>query len=186
MQVHCGHWETETCEIPGPVITRCIREPGCWVWDECQCNCVYQPGEVRRVEEQCPPRTVTKKRWVTEIREKEVPCVRYGRETVVEKRCEKVCRMVPEQSVKTCCYKVCRIETEQRVKTCTSRVCKLVTEQCTKEVPFKVCTMVRETRTKQVPVTTTRPVHETRTIDVVRMVPKRVPYTVTRRVPMTV
>jgi hypothetical protein len=46
--------------------------------------------------------------------------------------------------------------------------------------------MVKETRTKQVPVCTTRPVHYTKTVDVVRMVPKQVAYTVTRCVPKTV
>ena len=46
--------------------------------------------------------------------------------------------------------------------------------------------MVKETRVKQVPVCTTRPVHYTKTIDVVRMVPKQVAYTVTRCVPKTV
>jgi hypothetical protein len=46
--------------------------------------------------------------------------------------------------------------------------------------------MVKECRTKQVPVYTTRPVHYTKTIDVVRMVPKKVAYTVTRCVPTTV
>jgi hypothetical protein len=70
---------------------------------------------------------------------------------------------------------------EQRVKTCTSKVCKMVREEC-----YKVCTMVKETRTKQVPVCTTRPVHSTKTVDVVRMVPKQVAYTVTRCVPKTV
>jgi hypothetical protein len=78
--------------------------------------------------------------------------------------------MVPEQRVKTCCYKVCRT----------------VTEECSKEVQYKVCTLVKECRTRQVPVCKTFPVHYTKSIDVVRYVPTRVPYTVTRCVPTTI
>jgi hypothetical protein len=67
-------------------------------------------------------------------------------------------RRTLEEQVRTCSYRVCRMVAEQRVKTCT----------------------------KQVPVCTTRPVHSTKTVDVVRMVPKQVAYTVTRCVPKTV
>ena len=93
VKVCSGRWETETCEIPGPVITRCVREPGCWVCDPCTGKKRYVPGEVRRIEEQCPPRTVTKKVWVPEVCEKEVKCVRYERVTLVEKQCYKVCKI---------------------------------------------------------------------------------------------
>jgi hypothetical protein len=62
----------------------------------------------------------------------------------------------------------------------------MVREERSREECYKVCTMVKETHTKQVPVCTTRPVHYTKTIDVVRMVPKQVAYTVTRCVPKTV
>jgi hypothetical protein len=46
--------------------------------------------------------------------------------------------------------------------------------------------MVKETCTKQVPVCTTKAVHYKKTIDVVRMVPKQVAYTVTRCVPRVI
>ena len=46
--------------------------------------------------------------------------------------------------------------------------------------------MVQETRTKQIPVCTTKPVHYTKTVEVCRMVPKKVAYTVTRCVPRVV
>ena len=62
----------------------------------------------------------------------------------------------------------------------------MVREERSREECYKVCTMVKETHTKQVPVCTTRPVHYTKTIDVVRYVPTRVPYTVTRCVPTTI
>ena len=53
-------------------------------------------------------------------------------------------------------------------------------------MPRKVCTMVKETCSKQVPICTTKPVHYTKTVDVCRIVPKKVAYTVTRCVPKTV
>jgi hypothetical protein len=46
--------------------------------------------------------------------------------------------------------------------------------------------MVREKCVKQVPVCVTKPVHYTKTVDVCRMVPKQVAYTVTRCVPKVV
>jgi hypothetical protein len=93
-----GRWETETYEVPGPVVTRCIREPGCWVCNPCTGRRSYVPGKVCKVEEQCPPRTVTKKTWVPTVWEKQVNCVRYENETIVEKQSYKVCKMVAEQS----------------------------------------------------------------------------------------
>ena len=67
---------------------------------------IYVPGKACLVEEQCPPRTITKKVWVPTVCEKQVECVRYERETIVEKQCYKVCTMVREQRVKTCTYTV--------------------------------------------------------------------------------
>ena len=46
--------------------------------------------------------------------------------------------------------------------------------------------MVQETRTKQVPFCITRPVHYTKTIEVTKLVPTKVAYTVTKCVPKTV
>ena len=146
VKVCSGRWETECFEVPGPVITRCVREPGCWVWDECQCKCVYHPGKVTKVEEQCPSRTVTKKVWVPETIEKEIACVRYERETIVEKQCYKVCRMVSEQRVKTCTYTVCRMVPEQRVRT--YQVCRMVPEQRVRTCNYQVCRMVPEKRVR--------------------------------------
>ena len=59
---------------------------------------------------------------------------------------------------------------EQRIRTCSYQVCRMVEEKCV----------------KQVPVCTTRPVHFTKTVEVCRMVPKKVPYTVIRCVPKVV
>ena len=38
---------TRTTEcIPGPVVKKCVQEPGCWTWDPCCCRCVYVPRQV--------------------------------------------------------------------------------------------------------------------------------------------
>ncbi|NBX29895.1 hypothetical protein EBR04_05510 [bacterium] len=62
----------------------------------------------------------------------------------------------------------------------------MVREERSREECYKVCTMVKEKCVKQVPVCITRPVHYTKTVDVCRMVPKQVAYTVTRCVPKVV
>ena len=75
---------------------------------------------------------------------------------------------------------------EQRVKTCTYQVCHIVRECHTKEIPYQVCRMVPETCVKQIPYTVCKPVCYTKTIDCWKLVPKCVPYTVTRCVPVVV
>ena len=142
IQCRTGRWETQVCEKPGPVVTKCVQEPGCWVWDPCKCRCVYVPGQCKQVQIQCPPIRVCKKVWVPEIVEKEVECTKYVRETCVKKVPYTVCRMVPEQRVKTCTYRVCKMVREQRVKQVPYTVCKPVcyekTIQCVQYVPRKV------------------------------------------------
>jgi hypothetical protein len=53
-------------------------------------------------------------------------------------------------------------------------------------VPYKVCKMVAEQCVKTVPYTVCKPVCYTKTVDCVRLVPVKVPYTVTRCVPVVV
>jgi len=62
----------------------------------------------------------------------------------------------------------------------------MVREERCREECYKVCTTVKEKCVKKVPYCVTRPVHYTKTIDVCRLVPKKVAYTVTRCVPKTV
>ena len=178
VQVCCGHWETQVIECPGPVVRKCVQEPGCWVWDPCRCCCVYCPGECQIVEVQCPPRQICKKVWVPEVCEKTIQCVRYERETCMKQVPYTVCRMVPEQCVRPCCYKVCRMVPEQCVKTVCYKVCRMVPEQCVKTVNYTVCRMVPEQCVKTV------------CYKVCRMVPekcvKTVCYKVCRMVPETV
>ena len=186
VQVCCGRWETQTTECPGPVVRKCVREPGCWVWDPCCCRCRYVPGECKMVEVQCPPRTVCKKVWVPEVKTKTINCVRYERETCTKEVPYTVCHMVREQRTKTCTYTVCHMVPEQRTKTCTYKVCHMVKECHTKEVPYTVCHMVKEKCVKKVPYTVCKPVHYTKTIRVPHCEKKCVPYTVTRCVPRVV
>jgi hypothetical protein len=121
-----------------------------------------EPGECKVVEVQCPPRKICKKVWVPEVTEKTINCVRYEREVVRKQVPYTVCRMVPEQRVKTCTYTVCKMVPEQRVKTCTYTVCKMVPEQRTKTCTYKVCTMVPEQRVKTCTYTVCKMVSEQR------------------------
>src|SRR5262249_9208693 len=91
IQVCCGHGVTQVTEVPGPVITKCVQEPGCWVYDCCCCRCCYKPGPCKQVQVQCPPTKCCKKVWVAETKTKTIDCVHYVQET-----CKK---MVPY----TCC-----------------------------------------------------------------------------------
>ena len=212
IQVQSGHWETQEYEVPGPIVKKVVREPGCWVFDPCTCRCRYVPGKCHTVCHQCPPRKCVKKVWVPECIEKEISCTKYVCEPCVKQCTYKVCKMVPEQ--RTCTYKVCKMVPEQRTKTCTYKVCKMVPEErtctykvckmvpeqrtktCTykvcKMVPeqrtctYKVCKMVPEQRTRTVCYTVCKPVCYQKTIQCWKCVPKKVPYTVTRCVPRTV
>src|SRR4029078_956130 len=100
----CGRWETRVSECPGRVITKCVQDAGCWVWDPCCCKCVYKPGCCHTVQVQCPPVKVCKKVWVPEVREKTINCVKYVRENMTKQCTYTTCKMVAEQRVKTCTY----------------------------------------------------------------------------------
>ena len=100
VEVCTGHWDTHVEEIPGPVVQKCVQEPGCWNWDPCRCCCVFTPGASRVVEVQCPPRQICRKVWVPSVEQRTINCVRYECETVTEQ--------VP--------YTVCYYTTEQRQK----------------------------------------------------------------------
>jgi hypothetical protein len=100
VKVCSGHRATAECGVPGAVITRRVREPGFWTCDPCTGRRCYVPGKVCCIREQCPPRKICTKVWVPTVSEKQVECVRWERETVVEKRCYKVSTMVREKCVK--------------------------------------------------------------------------------------
>jgi hypothetical protein len=114
IQICCGHWDTQVSECPGPVINKCVQEPGCWTWDPCCCRCVYCPGACHTVQVQCPPRKICKKVWVPEVRTRTINCVRYEREVCKKQIPYTCCHMVPEQKTRTHTYQVCHMVPEQR------------------------------------------------------------------------
>ena len=167
--VQCGEWQTVSECVPGPVVDRCVQDPGQFVLDPNSCCTVYKPGCTRIEKVQCPPRTVCKRVWVPKT-------------VMTQQTCT---RMVPEVRRCQVPYTVCR-----RVPVCTTKqvpytTCSYVCQTCTRRVPYTTCCMTRECRTKQVPYTTCSFVCET--------VRKQVPYTtcsyvcqtVTRKVPYT-
>jgi hypothetical protein len=79
--VHSGRWEYRTEEQPGPVLQKCVQEPGCWKWDPCCCRCVYCPGPCKTVQIQCPPIKVCKRVWVPIVTQREVSCSKVVYET---------------------------------------------------------------------------------------------------------
>jgi len=105
----CGRWETQESCCPSPVVTKCVQEPGCWVWDPCCCRCVWCPGKCHTVCVQCPPRKVCKKVWVPEMQQRTINCVRYERECVQKQIPYTVCRHVSEQQQRTCTYTTCQM-----------------------------------------------------------------------------
>jgi nitrogen fixation protein FixH len=186
IQVRSGHWETEVCERPGPVITHRIREKGSWVWDPALCRTVYCPGEVKCIQVQCPPVRISRRVWVPEVCEREITCVRYERQQCVHTCTYRVRRMVPEQRVRTQTYRVCRMVPEQRIRTQTYRVCRMVRECRSREVAYNVCRMVPEIRTRTVAAPVCRAVQYEETVNSVSYVPRQMPYTVSRCVPRVV
>ena len=100
--------------------------------------------------EACGPRCKQCRVWVPEVCEKQIECTKYVRETCVKKVPYTVCKMVPEQRVKTCTYQVCHMVKEVCEKRIPYTVCKMVPEQRVKTCTYQVCKMVPEQRVKTV------------------------------------
>ena len=149
----CGEWKTEVIECPGPIVTKCIQEPGTWTFDPCTCKCVYVPGCTKQVQVQCPGRTICKKVWVPKIVEETVKCTRYVKKTCTRKVPYTVCKMVPETCVKKVPVKVCKMVQQECVKKVPVTTCRIVKEVVNKQVPVKVCKMVKQECVKKVPYT---------------------------------
>ena len=130
VMVNCGRWETQVTECPGPVVTKCVQEPGCRKWDPCCCKCVYCPGASKQVQIQCPPRKVCKKVWVPETKTREINCVKY----------------VAETRTKTVPYTVCKMGPEARPKTCTDKIWHTVTDKHDTRIPHTLCMMWADPR----------------------------------------
>ena len=114
--------------IPGPVVQKCVQEPGCWTWDPCCCRCVWCPGKCHTVCVQCPPRKVCKKTWVSEMKQQTINCVRYVQECVEKQVPYTICRYVSEQQQRTCTYTTCQMVSEQTRRNCTYTTCRMVPE----------------------------------------------------------
>lgn len=203
----CGHWEKQIIEKPGPVVTRCVQEPGCWEWDPCCCRCVYKPGPCKEIQVQCPPVKCCKCVWVPEIRQREVTCVRYEYETKYKQVPETFCRSVPETHYRTETYSnchyvpeyhqravnytVCRMIPEPQVRTNYYTVAHRIPEPQTREVSYQVCRMVPEPRSQVVNYNVARRIPEQRfrtvSYKVWRSIPEQrsrtVYYTTCRMVP---
>ena len=148
-----GEWQIVKECVPGPVVDRCVTDPGSFCFDENSCCCVYKPGCCRTEKVQCPPRVCCKKVWVPKTYTRNVCCTRWVSEV---KHCQVPC---------TTCCRVPYSYTKQVPYTTCSWTC----ETCSKQVPYTTCSYTRECRTKQVPYTTCTWTCET--------VSRQVPYT---------
>jgi hypothetical protein len=196
-----GHWEERTECIPGPIVTKCCRLPGTYVFDPCTCTTKYCPGEVVRQQYQCPPTTVTKKVWVPTV------------ETKIVKECKMVCKpvcttvqvpctkMVPYTTYRDCSYTTCRMVAEQHCRTETRKRCYTVPEECVRQIPYTTCKMVAqqhtrmvtkqhvsyvcETHVRRIPYTTCKMVTQQHVRTETRRSCTMQPYTVTKQIPYT-
>jgi len=185
ISVPTGHYETHVEEHPGPVMKKCVQEPGCWKWDPCKCCCVYVPGKSKIVEVQCPPKTVSRKVWVPRIEQKLVHRTRTVYETRTKQVPYTTYRSVPETRTRQVDYTVYKRIPINHTRTVHYQVSRRVPQQHTRTETYMVKRMVTEVGTKNVPFTTYLDVPTTRTVCVPRTVPRTVTYTVTRRVPRT-
>src|SRR5207245_657627 len=107
-KVCTGRYETVTEHIPGPVVTKCVRMPGCCVFDPCTCTSYYQPGPVVQQQYQCPGQTVCKKVWVPHEECRLVKECRMVCKPVCTTVQVPVCRKVPVTEMRACTRTVCR------------------------------------------------------------------------------
>ena len=70
-------------ECPGPVITKCVQEPGCWVWDPCCCRCVLQARLLPHSPSPMPAdQGVQEGLGSGSSQTQTIDCVKYVRETL--------------------------------------------------------------------------------------------------------
>jgi len=183
IDIHTGDWETHVEEQPGPIIEKCVREPGCWIWDPCRCCCVYQPGKTSMVQVQCPPIRTCKKVWVPRVEQRVMNCTRIEYETHTKEVPYTVTRVVPTVQTREESYTFFRRVPVTNTYTVHYQVCRMVPEQHAKTVTQVVTRSITKTSTRSVPYTVWNEVSVDRTITVPRTVPRTVTYTVTRCVP---
>jgi len=168
VQVCCGEWKTVQEHIPGPVVNKCVCEPGCWQWDPCRCCCVYKPGPCKTVQVQCPGRTCCRRVWVPKTVTKQICCTRMVKEVKHCKVPYTVCKRIPVTTTKRVPYTTCTMVKECKTRRVPYRTCSYVKETCTKRVPYRTCSWVEECHTKKIPYRTCSYVTECYT--------KRIPY----------
>jgi hypothetical protein len=185
VQECCGSWKTVTEHCPGPVVEKCVREPGTWEWDENGCCSVYKPGCCKTVKVQCPGTTICRKVWCPKTVTRRIACTHYVKEVKHCKVPYTVCKRIPCTTTKKVPYTCTRYVQECRTKKVAYTTCTMVKQCCTKRVPYRVCTMKEYCYTKKVPYTTCTMVEQCCT--------RRVPYrtcsyvteTRTRKIPYT-
>ncbi len=185
INIHTGCWETHVEEHPGPVVKKCVQEPGCWEWDPCRCCCVFKPGKSTTVEVQCPPVKVCKRVWVPKVEQRVVNCTKVVYETHTKQVPYTTTRLVPTTHMREVTYTFNRQVPVTNTRTVYYQVRKVIPEQHTRTVAQLVTRMTTETGTRTVPYTVWKEVPTERTITVPRTVPRTVTYTVTKCVPRT-
>lgn len=181
--VHGGRWEKRIEECPGPVIEKCVQEPGCWKWDPCCCRCIYVPGPCKRVQVQCPPIKTCRRVWVPTVDHRTVERTKV----VYEARSRQVpyttTRMVPQAHTREVTFTVTRMMPVTQSRTVSYTLTKMKTEKRVRTVVYPVQRSVPETGTQRVAVTTYREVPTSSTITIPRSIPRTVAYMVTKCVP---
>lgn len=180
-----GEWKTETYHVPGPVVTKCVRDPGTWELDPCTGCCCYKPGCCREVQVQCPGTTCCRRVWCPRTETRQVCTTRWVCETQTRQVPYTVCRKIPCTTVRRVPYTTCSMVRECRTRMVPYTTVNYTHECVTRRIPYTTCRMERQCITRRVPYTTVSYVHE--------CITRRIPYTtcsytcetVTRRVPYT-
>lgn len=124
-----GRWQSQTYEVPGPVICRRVWVPcidpcaGCC--DPCARR-ICPRGRFEVVPVQCPPRVCVRNFWVPNVVEEEITCT----------------RLVPVVMTKTCTYKVCRMVPEVQTRRIQETRCRWVCETVQTAVPRTRCVWI--------------------------------------------
>ena len=92
--------------------------------------------------------------------------------------------MVPVERSAT--HRVCVMVPEQRMKTVRYQVCREVIEQRTKQVTYRTCHLIPQQVVRQYKYTVLKPVVSEKIVQGYRIEARRIPYTVTRKVPKIV
>jgi hypothetical protein len=162
-----GEWQERREYCPGPVVTRCCKTPGSWIFDPCSGCSRFCPGQTVQEQVQCPGTWVCKKVWVPKEEYKTIKCctqvckpytytvqVPYCRTecyTTYRDECYTTCRQVPEQCVRYETRKRCYTVPEEKVCQVPYTTCRLVHEQHVRYETKKQCYTVPEEKVCHIP-----------------------------------